>query len=453
MTSNIMRIGVLTAAVQTPPGTSPGMFINDPRKAANTAALKWIEWAIANGVESLELGAAHAPAHANIPPESMADPVAHHMPILTYKDGTGVDMAYEDAVMLAGACQEKVTLGTLGVFENLLHENPQCRRQNIEHVRRAIRAAANLKEAGAGTEGVTIFVGRNVNLLIEANMWLFAEVVIPIIRYAKGHGVKIFIENCPMCGWTSADTFTQNIANVPLHWIVMARMIEAAGLKGWCFLNHDASHDILQGFRPEWSFKVMRLAGYGWFIGRFHGKGLNTALGRIAGCGYLGQRIGGGPWDRMNGDQPLPGAQAHNNLAMAMGHQVDWLGAQIGARLDLGLNPSATTFTIECEQSQFRNAGHFRDQQEHWDVVTALLLGSRSYMTGIEIAAQANVELAWIVAANNTLEHPKTWVWHGMNPTDEAVLVGVGDIVAAGLKWKLPPISETSDFVLGSDLS
>lgn len=448
-----MKIGVLTAAVQTPPGTDSKMFIHDPRKAANTAALKWIAWAVANGVESLEMGGAHAPSHANVPPESMADPVAHHIAMLTRKDCTGVDLDDEDARELADACGGKVALGTVGVFENLLHENPMFRRQNIEHVRRAIRAAAKLNKAGAKTEGVSIFVGRNLKLPIEENMRLVGEVLIPLIRYAKEYGVKLFIENCPMCGWTPADTFTQNIANTPQHWIVIARMVEAAGLKGWCFLNHDASHDVLQGFRPEWSFKVLRKAGYGWFIRRFHGKGLNTTLGRIAGCGYLGQRIGGEPWSRMNGDQPPPGVQAHNSLAMANGHQVDWLGAQIGARNDLKLNPCETTFTIEFELSQFRNPSHFSSQQQHWDVVTSLLLGSIGYMTGIEIAAQSNVDLAKIVADNNTPEHPKTWAWHAMNPTDESNLVGLDNIVEVALKWELPKFSETSDLVLGSDLA
>ena len=448
-----MKIGVLTAAVQTPPGTNSNMFINEPRQAANIAALKWIDWARTFGVQSLELGCAHAPKYANIPAELMADPVAHHTPILTYKDGNGIDMLEGDAITLTNACDGRVVLGTLGVFENLLHKDPLCRRQNIEHVRRAIRGAETLQKAGAGTEGVTIFIGRNTNLSIEENMRVVAEVVIPIVRYGKLHSVKIYIENCPMCGWTSADTFTQNIANVPLHWIIIARMIEAAGLRGWCFLNHDASHDILQGFRPEWSFKVMRIAGYGWFIRRFHGKDLSTALGLIAAAGYLGQRIGGGPWDRMNGDQPLPGAQAHNALATVLGHRVDWLGAQISARSNLDINPEETTFTIECEQSQFRNREHFKSQEHHFEVVTSLLLGSIKYMTGIEIAAQSNFELGIIVGSNSTLDHPKTWDWHEINLTSSANLGGLSGIINSAKNWVLPPISETSDFFLGSDLS
>ena len=451
--NSIMKIGVLTAAVQTPPGTNSQMFIEEPRKAAMTATLKWIGWALKNNVRSLELGCAHAPLHANIPPESMADPVAHHTPILTYKDGTGKDMLQEDATTLAAACNGEVALGTLGVFENLLHENPQARIQNIEHVRRAIRAAAMLQKTGAQTEGATIFIGRNIRLSIEETLRLFTEVVIPIIRYAQRAGVVIYIENCPMCGWTSADTFTQNIANVPLHWVVIARIVEAAGLRGSCFLNYDASHDILQGMRPEWSFKVMKRAGYGWFIRRFHGKGLNTSLGRIAAAGYLGQRIGSNPWNRMNGDQPLPGAQAHNPLAIALGHQVDWLGAQISARRDLELDPSKITFTIECEQSEFRNPKHFHGATHHWDVVTELLLGSIKFMTGIEIAAEANCELLKTVIDNVTEDYPKTWVWHKMDPTQEQVLNGLDNALSSAFNWQIPLISDTADFVLGSDLA
>lgn len=447
-----MKIGFLSAAMQTPPGTTSEMFINEPRKAAMTAAERWLKWAAENQIETVELGCAHAPAHANVPPESMADPVAHHVPIITAKDGSGEDLDQSSALLLVEACQGKVAIGTLGAFENLLHENAVIRRQNIEHVRRAIRAAELLFQAGGKTEGVTIFVGRNLKFSIEENMHLFAEVVIPIVRYAKEREVKIFIENCPMCGWAPADTFVHNIANCPLNWIVMARIVENADLVDWCYINHDASHDILQGFRPEWSYKVMDSAGYAWFIGRFHGKGLSPLLGRIASCGYGGQRIATiSPWDRMAGDQPLPGAEEHNPLAQSMGLQVDWLGASIGIREDLGLDVEKVTFTVEHEQSEFRNAKLFRNQDHQWEITTDLLLGSIEFITGIEMAASSNTELRELIDSESDV-FPKTWVRQQMNMNSLLVLGGLEEVVQKGLNWELPEISTTSDLVLGSDL-
>jgi sugar phosphate isomerase/epimerase len=445
----IMKIGYLTAAVQTPPGTSSEMFVKDPTRASVLAASMHLNWAADNKVPVVELGCALAPPDANVPPESMADLVAHHTAVRTFKNGTGIEIEKSNVQTLVEAARDKVAVGTLGTFENLLSENPVIRRQNIEHTRRAIRTAAILKEAGLGTEGVTIFVGRNLTLPIEENMRLFAEVVIPIIRYAKEHGVIIFIENCPMCGWSGRDVFTQNIANTPLHWIMMARIVEAAGLRGWCFINHDPSHDILQGFRPEWSYKVMKKAGFGWFIGRFHSKDLSRQSGLIAMSGFLGQRVMGGGWNMMDGDQPIPGATEQNVYAMADGRQVHWLGSQIAARRDLELDVENTTLTVEFEQSEFRNPKHFANQQQHWDVAMAMVLGSIRFMTGIETAAAANVELEKIVLANNTAEHPKTWSWQ----PDEVTLVGTDKIIKNALKWELPPISKTSDFVLGSDLA
>ncbi|MES2088127.1 MAG: TIM barrel protein [Patescibacteria group bacterium] len=448
-TLDMLDIGYFTASVQTPPGTNSDMFIRDPRKASMIAATKHLVHARKTGVTVLELGCALAPADANVPPESMADPVAKHTPIRTFRDGSGEEILKDDIKRLEDAAQGKVKIGSLGAFDNLLDLNLENRLQNIEHLRRAIRTAGALKKAGLGTKGVTIFIGRDLNLTIEQNMRLAGRVLIPLVRYAKAHRVKLFIENCPMCGWSSREVFTQNIANNPLHWIIIARMVEAAGLKGWCFLNYDASHDILQGMRPEWSFLVLKMAGYEWFIGRFHGKDLSRQDGLIAMSGFLGQRIAGDSgWSKMNGDQPAPGATQHNSLAIADGKQVDWLGGHIAIREYLSLVPSETTFSVEFEQSEFRKVSNFRSQQEHWDVSMIMLGGAIQFMRGIELAAAANWALRKTLLDHNSIEHPKTWSWQPVNRVSERALVGAERVIQQALSWKLPELPETSDLVL-----
>lgn len=193
----------------------------------------------------------------------------------------------------------------------------------------------------------------------------------------------------------------------------------------------------------------MKRSGFGWFIRRFHGKDLSRQTGRVAMCGFLGERVAGGGWKMMNGDQPAPGATEQNVQAMADGRQINWLGAQISARRDLELDPEETTFTVEFEQSQFRNPKHFHNQEQHWKVVMGMLLGSMQFITGIEHAAAANVALEQLVEAHSTIKHPKTWSWQleGIN------LIDADPIIEDALKWEIPELSDTSGFVLGSDLT
>lgn len=405
-----------------------------------------IDFARKHGIETIELAAAHSPRTANVSPEKLADPVAHHVNMETNRDGTGRDLSDASIETLVMACDGKVSIGTLGAFENLLNANLDDRKQNLEHIRRAIRAAEAMKIAGLGTEGVTIFVGRDISKTVKENMRLFAKVIIPIVRYAKEHDVIIYIENCPMCGWSEThEVFTQNVANVPLHWILMARMIEAAELRGWCCINYDPSHDILQGMRPSWSFKIMREAGYQWFIGRFHGKDLSRQNGRVAMAGFLGQRVAGGPWDKMNGDQPLPGGTKHDALAIALGHQVDWFGMLVSAREDLGLDMSRVTFTTEHEHSEFRNPAKFRSIEEHWEIVGGFLDLSINYIQGIDAAAAAHVEMHQVIES-----HSKTWSWQNESPAGfETMQPGAQSMLQAALKWQLPNLPKTSDLVIG----
>jgi sugar phosphate isomerase/epimerase len=447
---SVMTAAILTAAMQTPPGTTPQMFIERPLEAAMVSVHHYIRWAGENGIKVLELSCALAPADANVSPERMADPVGYHTAILTHQDGSGQDLTSALAKEIADACKAAgVKIGTLGAFENMLHSDPKFRKQNHEHVRRAIRAAALLKKYGAGTTGVSIFVGRNTNLSIEENMRLFAEVIIPLIRYAKKHGIILYIENCPMCGWSEVDTFTHNIANTVTHWILMARMIKAAGLKGWVFINYDPSHDILQGTRPEWTFFLLKAAGVAWIIGRFHSKDLTRQLGVVAMSGFLGLRVATKqPWDRMGGPQPLPGACEHNVLAMYHGLQVDWLGMHIAIREFLPLDPENTVCTIEHEHPEFRNPKAFKSQEHHWAITEQLLLGSVSYINGIEVAAAANQQLKSVVLKKKT-----PWVRNRPSITcPEVIEEQAMPIIRKAQRWVLPKLPKTDQFVLGSDL-
>ena len=177
-------------------------------------------------------------------------------------------------------------------------------------------------------------------------------------------------------------------------------------------------------------------AGYAWIIGRFHGKDLSKQTGLLGMSGALGQRVAGGPWSKMSGDQPAPGATEHNPLAMANGLQVDWLGMMISAREDLGLDMSGVTFTTEFEQSQFRNSNVFRDQQHQWNVCGSIIANSAAYIQGVDLAAAANFQLR-----DEVTSFDATWSWQPLNPNKiELFGVGAEGVIAQAMAWKIPAI-------------
>jgi hypothetical protein len=299
-----------------------------------------------------------------------------------------------------------------------------------------------MKSAGLDTEGVTIFIGRDVSKSIEANMRLFSTVIVPLVRYAQEHGVTLFVENCPMCGWsTEHELFVQNIANCPLHWILMDKILESAGLSGWMKINYDPSHDILQRTRPEWTFEILAQTGFTHMIGRFHGKDLSAQIGKLAFCGSMGERFGN-PWNKMVGDQPLPGATRYDPQAIARGNQVDWFNMLVKARNVLGLEMDEITFTTEFEQSEFRQRSQFNNPEHHWNVAGKLVVASIGFIQGLDQAAAQHVYMEALVSGGGT------WSWQPDETTDAEFMVGTEEIMERAEAWTFPKPSPTSDLVI-----
>ena len=76
----------------------------------------------------------------------------------------------------------------------------------------------------------------------------------PIVEFAKEHGVKIGIENCPMLFWEDQWPGGQNIATTPAIWRKMFELIPADNFG----LNFDPSHFIWQMMdyvKPIYEFK------------------------------------------------------------------------------------------------------------------------------------------------------------------------------------------------------
>src|SRR5260370_8166486 len=92
-----------------------------------------------------------------------------------------------------------------------------------DHVRRVVEAAQGLEVEVVGT-----FVGRDQHRSIADNMEDFKRVWPPLGHFARDHGVKIAIENCPMI--FSADEWPggRNLAYSPASWRQMFEIVPDA---------------------------------------------------------------------------------------------------------------------------------------------------------------------------------------------------------------------------------
>ncbi len=396
---NLMRVAVLTAAVQEPNMTRQE-FRDDPIAAAMKAAITWIGTAKEIGLDGIQLAGALALPDAYVPPECMLDPTAPHAALRTKPDGDGEDMSDENAGILAKNCDGKLTIYSIGFFENLLHSYPKIRKQIHEHLLRCGRAAQKLREKGVACKGVTTFIGRDTNVSIDENLVLYEARVVPLIKQFKEMGIKLFLEPCPMPGWNAGvDTFIQNIAYCPAMWITLERIAMKHGAGGVLRITYDASHDILMGTTPLMSFAFLRAAGYEHLLEDPHGKDQNRNLAKVAAHTILGQRgglgirvrgklltnpaeLGGKAWGRMTAAHSLPGIGQYNPHAQSMGYKVDWLAHQLHLRTVLGIKPSENAFIIEYEWGPARDQNLKR-------VAQAIQISSQ-FIRAVDAAADAN---------------------------------------------------------------
>jgi sugar phosphate isomerase/epimerase len=130
-----------------------------------------------------------------------------------------------------------LTVSSLGYYPNPLHPDPEHRETVIGHLKKVIEAAEMLEVPVVGT-----FIGKDRNKTVPQNLEDYAKIWPPIVQFAKEHGVKIAIENCPMIfsydEWPGGD----NLATTPAIWRKMWEIIPEDNFG----LNLDPSHLIWQ---------------------------------------------------------------------------------------------------------------------------------------------------------------------------------------------------------------
>jgi len=129
------------------------------------------------------------------------------------------------------------TISSLGYYPNPLHPDVRHREMVIAHLKKVIEAAEMLRVPVVGT-----FIGKDKNKTVPQNLEDYAKIWPPIVKFAKDHGVKIAIENCPMIFSYDEWPGGNNLASTPAIWRKMWEIIPDENFG----LNLDPSHLILQ---------------------------------------------------------------------------------------------------------------------------------------------------------------------------------------------------------------
>jgi len=375
-----MRVGVLTAALQE-------LTPRDVRDADPDRAIEdWLEFARELGASHIQLSAALHPSQADVPPEAMLDPVANTLDLRQPFDQARAKRV-EAAIVGSG-----VGLSDLGYFDNLLHHDPAVRKKKHDFMRRVFDAAALV-----GVDAVCGFVGRNQELTLDQNLGDFEEHFIPLLKDAKARGLTYRVEQCPMPGWTTGDSFHNNIAYAPGPWIALHRICEKHGVGDQFRIHYDPSHAILMGQDTRSIFQYLKDEGYAFLIGGFHVKGQVIDARGVSAWGYGGQTMQRGDWvdgkpspnpaDQANAwkkqvvlcEHELPGTARHDPLAYLQNRTVDWLDHQLAARELLALDVANTHLVVEHEYPKARVQDRAR--------LLPILKGSIAFVRRIDEAA------------------------------------------------------------------
>jgi len=345
-----MKVGILTAALQEL--TPREKRDSDPDRAIED----WVAFAHDLGADNIQLSAALHPTEADVPPETMLDPVANTLDLrepFNQVRATRVQNALAEYA---------VGLSDLAYFDNMLHHDAALRRKKHQFMLRVFDAAIML-----GADAVCGFVGRNQKLGMDQNLIDFAERFVPLLKEAKARGLTYRVEQCPMPGWTTNDNFHNNIAYTPGTWIALHRICEKSGVGDQFRIHYDPSHAILMGQDTRSIFQYLQDSGYNFLIGGFHVKGQVINAPGVAAWGYGGQTIQRGDWiadkpsenpaDQAKAwlkqtvlcEHELPGTAKHDPLGYLQNRTVDWLDHQLAARELLDLDVAKTHLIVEHE--------------------------------------------------------------------------------------------------------
>jgi sugar phosphate isomerase/epimerase len=377
-----MKLSVLTAAL--------GELTPRSRRDADPdlAIEEWLDFARSIGCPNIQLSAAIHPSQNDVPAEAMLDPVANTLDLREPFD-------HVRAARVASAMRStSVGLSDIGYFDNMLAADPTARARKHEFMLRVFDAAVLLD-----CRAVCGFVGRNPDLGMDANLTMFESEFVPLLREAKARGLVYRVEQCPMPGWTTSDTWHNNIAYAPGPWIALHRICERHGVGDQFRIHYDPSHAILMGQDTRSVFQYLKDEGYAFLIGGFHVKGQVIDSRGVSAWGYGGQtllrgdRIGDVPArnaaDRANAwkkqtvlaEHELPGTARHDPLAYLQNRSVDWLDHQLAARELLDIDAAETYLVVEHEFPPAR----VQDK----GLLAPILAGSLDFVRAIDEAAAA----------------------------------------------------------------
>ncbi len=378
----VMKLSILTSAFQelTPRARRDA----DP----DLAVEEWLAFAQELGCPFVQLSAALHPGVSDKPAEAMLDPVANTLDLRRPFTRQRADR------VLAAMRSSAVGLSDVGYFDNMLVADGAARKTKHDFMIRVFDAAALL-----GVDAVCGFVGRNPELSMDANLALFEEAFVPLLREAKTRGLTYRVEQCPMPGWTVTDTWHNNIAYAPAPWIALHQICEKHGVGEQFRIHYDPSHAILMGQDSRSVFQYLKDRGYGFLIGGFHVKGQVIDSRGVSAWGYGGQTMQRGDWiagrpsqrasDQVNAwkkqtvlaEHELPGTARHDPLAYLQNRSVDWLDHQLAARELLPLDPQNTYLVVEHEYPPARIQDRVR--------LAPILAGTLAFVRAIDAAAAA----------------------------------------------------------------
>ena len=377
-----MKISVLTAALQE-------LTPRDKRDADPDLAIEeWLAFSRDIGSPFIQLSAALHPSVSDVPAEAMLDPVANTLDLRDPFDQSRADR------VIAAMKETGVGLSDLGYFDNMLVADEAARQLKHYFMLRVFDAAVML-----GTNAVCGFVGRNYDLEMDANLVMFEDVFVPLLKEAKARGLTFRVEQCPMPGWTVMDRWHNNIAYAPGPWIALHRICEKHGVGDQFRIHYDPSHSVLMGQDTRSMFQYLKDEGYNFLIDGFHVKGQVIDSKGVSAWGYGGQTMERGDW---KGDTPsddpadqihawkkqiaiceheLPGTARHDPLAYLQNRTVDWLDHQLAARELLDIDPAETCLVVEHEYPPAR----IQDKA----ALEPILAGSVAFTRAIDEAAAA----------------------------------------------------------------
>lgn len=158
------------------------------------------------------------------------------------------DDRYADYVMQY-ADKRGVEISALAYYPNTLDPDEEKRRENIEHLKKVIKASAKM---GIGL--VTTFIGRDQTKSVEENLEIVKKIWPSIIELAEKENVKIAIENCPMLFGEDQWPGGQNLMTTPSIWKKVFGILSSDNLG----INYDPSHFVWQMIdyiKPIYEFK------------------------------------------------------------------------------------------------------------------------------------------------------------------------------------------------------